>query len=60
MYEKSLPRDKTHHQIWIHNETFEELEKLRIRDESINSIVGYLIEFHKNALPQIGGNNDSK
>jgi hypothetical protein len=47
MIENKLTRNKTHHQIWINNETYHDLETLRLRDESINSIVGFLIAFFK-------------
>jgi hypothetical protein len=53
MTEKSK-RDKCFHQIWVRNETYDELEKIRLRDESINSIVGFLCEFYKAHKDDLG------
>ena len=41
------------HQLWIDEELYQKLVNDKVRDESVNSYIGYLYEFHKNASPQI-------
>lgn len=53
MTKEALKQKETRHQVWLSNETYEYILKNKTRDESINSFVGFLVEFYKNASPQL-------
>jgi hypothetical protein len=36
-----------HHEVWVNKDLYQELEALKIRDESTNSVIGFLLEFYK-------------
>ena len=46
--------EKNHKMVWIDKELYEKVSALKIRDESVNSVIGYLYEFHKSHQPELG------
>jgi hypothetical protein len=46
-------QNETRHQLWIDEDLYQKLVKDKVRDESVNSYIGYLYEFHKNSAPQL-------